>query len=82
MTHHPLDRQSGRALAALSAAICVPIRRIGFLIMPLIWWTRRQFARRGRMAEYCDEIKIRKSISLARVAKTQRDALGFGCNGS
>jgi hypothetical protein len=38
MTHHSLDRQSGRALAALSATICVPIRRIGFLIVPLIWW--------------------------------------------
>jgi hypothetical protein len=38
MAHHPLDRQSGRALAALSATVCVPDRRIGFLIMPLIWW--------------------------------------------
>jgi hypothetical protein len=24
-------------LAALSAALCVPVRRIGFLVMPPIW---------------------------------------------
>ena len=30
------DRLIGRAAAALSAKITVPVRRIGFLIMPLI----------------------------------------------
>ena len=30
------DRHIGRAVAALSAKMYVPVRRIGFLIMPLI----------------------------------------------
>jgi hypothetical protein len=30
------DRLTGRAVAALSAKMYVPVRRIGFLIMPLI----------------------------------------------
>ena len=30
------DRLNGRAEAALSAKMYVPVRRIGFLIMPLI----------------------------------------------
>jgi hypothetical protein len=37
MTHRSLGRLNDQALAALSAVIYVPMRRIGFLIMPLIW---------------------------------------------
>jgi len=34
--HQSHDRLIGRAVAALSANMYVPVRRIGFLIMPLI----------------------------------------------
>jgi hypothetical protein len=37
MKHRSLGRIDDRALAALSAALYVPMRRIGFLVMPPIW---------------------------------------------
>jgi hypothetical protein len=41
---HTLGRSFDQ-VAAL-CAVMVALRRIGFLIMPLRWWSRRRFARR------------------------------------
>jgi hypothetical protein len=37
MTHQAIGRSNDRSLAALSAAMVVPLRCIGFLVMPSIW---------------------------------------------